>query len=141
MDPAPAKAGAEIFPAEIGKPVRIDDIAAGTWRQFDLDGIPVFVRRLTVAQMQKRKQKRAPAEHRRAEEQEWVVVSGVCTHAGCTVVPGLGPYRGFACFCHGSEYDEFGIVRHGPAKQNLAELCHAIMDGSLTIFSVEPCAP
>jgi ubiquinol-cytochrome c reductase iron-sulfur subunit len=70
-----------------------------------------------------------------ATESEWVVVSGICTHQGCRVAAGLGAYRGFACFCHGSEYDVYGQVRQGPAMRNLPVVPHAIKDGKLTLFA------
>jgi cytochrome b6-f complex iron-sulfur subunit len=40
-------------------------------------------------------------------------VSAVCTHLGCNVNHEEG--RGFACPCHGSQFDEDGRVRKGPA--------------------------
>jgi cytochrome b6-f complex iron-sulfur subunit len=43
-------------------------------------------------------------------------VSSVCTHRGCTVEP---EGAGFACPCHGSEYDRQGLVMKGPASRNL----------------------
>jgi cytochrome b6-f complex iron-sulfur subunit len=44
-------------------------------------------------------------------------ISSVCTHLGCNVKRG-GP--GFACPCHGSQFDENGQVVHGPAPTSLA---------------------
>ena len=44
-------------------------------------------------------------------------ISSVCTHLGCNVKH-VG--RGFACPCHGSEFDENGLVVHGPAPKPLA---------------------
>ena len=44
-------------------------------------------------------------------------ISSVCTHLGCNVKRG-GP--GFACPCHGSQFDENGQVVHGPAPTPLA---------------------
>jgi cytochrome b6-f complex iron-sulfur subunit len=44
-------------------------------------------------------------------------ISAICTHLGCTVRQG-GP--GFACPCHGSEYDKNGNVVQGPAPKSLA---------------------
>jgi cytochrome b6-f complex iron-sulfur subunit len=44
-------------------------------------------------------------------------ISSVCTHLGCNVKRG-GP--GFACPCHGSEFDENGRVVRGPAPKGLA---------------------
>ena len=44
-------------------------------------------------------------------------ISSVCTHLGCNVKRG-GP--GFACPCHGSQFDENGQVVQGPAPKALA---------------------
>ncbi len=56
---------------------------------------------------------------------EWLIVSGVCTHLGCTPTVSTpqapqGEFGGWLCHCHGSQYDTAGRVRHGPAPQNLA---------------------
>lgn len=51
---------------------------------------------------------------------EWLVVSGVCTHLGCTPTAFEGDYGGWLCHCHGSMYDTAGRIRKGPAPQNLA---------------------
>ena len=56
---------------------------------------------------------------------EWLVVSGVCTHLGCTPTVSTpqmpeGEYGGWLCHCHGSMYDTAGRIRKGPAPQNLA---------------------
>ena len=40
-------------------------------------------------------------------------ISAVCTHLGCNVNHEEG--RGFVCPCHGSTYDEDGVVTSGPA--------------------------
>ena len=44
-------------------------------------------------------------------------ISSVCTHLGCNVKRG-GP--GFACPCHGSQFDENGHVVQGPAPKALS---------------------
>jgi menaquinol-cytochrome c reductase iron-sulfur subunit len=44
------------------------------------------------------------------------VISSVCTHLGCNVKHG-GP--GFACPCHGSQFDGSGQVVQGPAPKPL----------------------
>jgi cytochrome b6-f complex iron-sulfur subunit len=47
-------------------------------------------------------------------------ITAVCTHLGCTVASaGAG---GFACPCHGSEYDIQGNVTQGPAPRALRHL-------------------
>ena len=51
---------------------------------------------------------------------QWLVVSGVCTHLGCTPTAFEGDYGGWLCHCHGSMYDTAGRIRKGPAPQNLA---------------------
>ena len=55
---------------------------------------------------------------------EWLVVSGVCTHLGCTPTASTpqapeGDFGGWLCHCHGSMYDTAGRIRKGPAPQNL----------------------
>ena len=40
-------------------------------------------------------------------------ISAICTHLGCNVVHEEG--EGFACPCHGSVFDEDGLVLKGPA--------------------------
>jgi len=55
---------------------------------------------------------------------EWLVVSGVCTHLGCTPTVSTpsapeGEYGGWLCHCHGSAYDTSGRIRKGPAPENL----------------------
>ena len=50
---------------------------------------------------------------------EWLIVSGVCTHLGCTPTAHEGEFGGWFCHCHGSQYDTAGRIRKGPAPQNL----------------------
>jgi Rieske Fe-S protein len=44
------------------------------------------------------------------------VFSSRCTHLGCTV---RRTESGFACPCHGAEYDALGRVTQGPARAPL----------------------
>jgi cytochrome b6-f complex iron-sulfur subunit len=46
----------------------------------------------------------------------FAAVSAVCSHQGCTVLPG-GP--GYACPCHGSTFDLNGGLMQGPAGTGL----------------------
>ena len=60
----------------------------------------------------------------RGTKPEWLIVSGVCTHLGCTPQASTpqspqGDFGGWLCHCHGSQYDVAGRVRKGPAPQNL----------------------
>ncbi|GGY39008.1 ubiquinol-cytochrome c reductase iron-sulfur subunit [Parvularcula lutaonensis] len=104
-------------------------------------GKPVFIRRLTEAELEadaqtplsalKDKDARnanipnglATVENRTVDG-GFVVVTGVCTHLGCVPLgtePGenRGDYGGWFCPCHGSHYDSLGRIRKGPAPDNL----------------------
>ena len=106
-------------------------------------GHPLFVRRRTPAEIATAKAvpvselidplarnenlpDDAPATDANREiKAEWLVVSGVCTHLGCTPTISTpqapqGDFGGWLCHCHGSQYDVAGRVRKGPAPQNLA---------------------
>jgi ubiquinol-cytochrome c reductase iron-sulfur subunit len=63
-----------------------------------------------------------PADQERVKpmHQQWLVVVGICTHLGCIPLPHQGEYDGWFCPCHGSQYDQLGRVRQGPAPSNLA---------------------
>jgi len=55
---------------------------------------------------------------------EWLIVIGVCTHLGCIPLgtaegENRGPYGGYFCPCHGSQYDTAARIRAGPAPRNL----------------------
>jgi cytochrome b6-f complex iron-sulfur subunit len=49
----------------------------------------------------------------------FTALSLVCTHLGCTVEQ---KDNGFACPCHGSQYDANGNVLRGPAQKPLRSL-------------------
>jgi ubiquinol-cytochrome c reductase iron-sulfur subunit len=113
-------------------------------------GQPLFVRRRTPAEIKSAqsvdvgalpdglarnagKDANAPAsDENRVIRAEWLVVSGVCTHLGCTpavstaAVP-QGAHGGWLCHCHGSDYDTSGRIRSGPAPQNLAVPVYSFM--------------
>jgi len=44
-------------------------------------------------------------------------LSAICTHLGCTV---NRAGKGYHCPCHGSVFDEQGVVKGGPAPRGLA---------------------
>jgi ubiquinol-cytochrome c reductase iron-sulfur subunit len=116
--------------AELGQPIDIQDIAPGHWLHVEVKGSPVFIRRLTKSQIEE-------TNAHAAGGAEWVIVSGLCTHASCRVVAGLGPYKGWICFCHGSEYDVYGHIRRGPAKSDLPTVPHVMKDGQLILLATE----
>jgi ubiquinol-cytochrome c reductase iron-sulfur subunit len=122
--------------AEFGVPIEIGDIVPGDWRHLEVDGSPIFIRRLTKPQIEAAHAgAAADGAGQPPEEDEWVVVSGLCTHAGCRVVAGLGAYEGWVCFCHGSEYDTYGHVRRGPAQHDLPMVPHVIRAGRLILLA------
>lgn len=53
---------------------------------------------------------------RRRSKTEVAAISLVCTHLGCTVNV---VETGFLCPCHGSQYDQDGLVVGGPAPKTL----------------------
>jgi ubiquinol-cytochrome c reductase iron-sulfur subunit len=124
--------------AELGQPIDIQDIPPGHWRHVEVEGSPVFIRRLTKSQIEEATAHAAGGSAGLgSEEAEWVIVSGLCTHASCRVVAGLGPYKGWICFCHGSEYDVYGHIRRGPAKYDLPTVPHVINDSRMILLAQE----
>jgi ubiquinol-cytochrome c reductase iron-sulfur subunit len=119
--------------AQFGVPIDIQDIEPGHWRHVEIDGSPIFIRRLTRSQIEAAES--SSASHATDPRDEWIIVSGLCTHAGCRVAAGLGAYDGWICFCHGSEYDTYGRVRRGPAQRDLPAVPHVIRDGRLILLS------
>ena len=130
LPPRPAHAQEAVEIAEFGDNIDISGVLAGDWLKVLVDGRPIYVRHRTAEEIasartgDKADMPEPARDSDRAPDPEWLTVSGVCTHAGCTATCGLGPYRGFMCLCHGSLYDVSGRVRRGPAKTNLAVVRH-----------------
>ncbi|XP_027169990.1 cytochrome b6-f complex iron-sulfur subunit 1, chloroplastic [Coffea eugenioides] len=59
-------------------------------------------------------------------------INAVCTHLGC-VVPWNPAENKFICPCHGSQYNNQGMVVRGPAPLSLA-LAHADIDEGKVVF-------
>ena len=51
--------------------------------------------------------------------EQWLIMIANCTHLGCIPVGDSGDYNGWACPCHGSQFDSAGRIRKGPAPTNL----------------------
>jgi ubiquinol-cytochrome c reductase iron-sulfur subunit len=66
-----------------------------------------------------KKDPQADADRVKKGHEQWLVVSGTCTHLGCIPIAHQGDYGGFFCPCHGSQYDTSGRIRQGPAPANL----------------------
>ena len=93
---------------------------------------PVFVRNLTPKEIAeanavKLSDLRDPqtlAERTKPGKQNWLITLGVCTHLGCVPLgigegENRGPFGGYFCPCHGSQYDTAARIRAGPAPKNL----------------------
>ena len=96
-----------------------------TWR-----GKPVFIRRRTQEEIRDAENVSLDAlpdpeaDKTRAENPDWLVMVGVCTHLGCVplgqkATDTKGDFGGWFCPCHGSHYDTSGRIRKGPAPKNL----------------------
>jgi cytochrome b6-f complex iron-sulfur subunit len=60
-------------------------------------------------------------------------IHAICTHLGC-VVPWNAAAGRFNCPCHGSQYDETGMVVRGPAPLSLA-LSHVQVENDQVLLS------
>lgn len=90
-------------------------------------GLPVFVRNRTDKEVAEAKavpmsELKDPAtdESRTKEGHEnWLIMIANCTHLGCIPTGESGEFDGWACPCHGSQFDTAGRIRKGPAPTNL----------------------
>lgn len=120
--------------------VDISGVAVGTQLTVNFLGKPVFIRHRTQEEIdaakavdlstlidQSAENANLPAgspatdENRAmAGKEEWLIMTGVCTHLGCVPLGnGAGDFGGWFCPCHGSHYDTAGRIRKGPAPKNL----------------------
>ena len=111
--------------------VDLSDISIGQSITVKWRGRPVFIRRRTQEEIVEANSVdvaslRDPMEDKdRVQQEEWLVLEGVCTHLGCVplgqkMTDTKGEYNGWFCPCHGSHYDTSGRIRKGPAPDNLA---------------------
>jgi len=155
---------ASMWPSEraraAGAPVEVDisKIAPGEMAVIEWRGKPVWVihrtkemleslkgvaARLTDPESRSSKQPAYAKNEARAQNPEWMVMEGVCTHLGCS--PQLktaeakaemgGDWAGgFYCPCHGSKFDYAGrVFRGAPAPLNLEVPPYTLAEGKLTI--------
>jgi ubiquinol-cytochrome c reductase iron-sulfur subunit len=93
---------------------------------------PVFVRNLTPKEIAEAnavplsalRDPQTLAERTKPGKQNWLITLGVCTHLGCVPLgisegENRGPFGGYFCPCHGSQYDTAARIRQGPAPKNL----------------------
>lgn len=120
--------------------VDLSQIAEGQVISVKWRGKPVFIWNRTKDQVEKAKETpvsqlpdknarnanlptdaEATDANRAAKDKEnWLIVTGVCTHLGCVPLANSGDFGGWLCPCHGSHYDAAGRIRRGPAPENLA---------------------
>ena len=113
------------------QPIAVGQAVTVKWR-----GKPLFVRHRTPEEIKEAEavplsQLRDPqtdnsrvTDTAKKVRPEWLIQIGVCTHLGCVPLgnkPGdpKGPFGGWFCPCHGSQYDTAGRIRKGPAPENL----------------------
>jgi ubiquinol-cytochrome c reductase iron-sulfur subunit len=121
--------------------VDLRGIPPGSMKVVRWRGIPVFVRHRTPEEVQEARAtalahltdrlarnamlpETAPAiDGNRTKEghEEWLVVTGLCTHLGCVLSrrPTDTPDEAWFCPCHAARFDVSGRVRAGPARSNL----------------------
>lgn len=112
--------------------VDVSKIAAGSGIKVSWRKQPVFVRNLTpkeIAEADKvplgsLRDPETLEQRTKPGHKNWLVTLGVCTHLGCvplgvTAEENRGPYGGYFCPCHGSQYDTAARIRGGPAPKNL----------------------
>jgi Rieske Fe-S protein len=74
------------------------------------------------------------------QEDNFHVISAVCTHLGCTV-QWKQEARGFDCPCHGSRFHDDGVAYAGPAPRPLSWYAVALApDGHLEVDTAEEVA-
>ena len=93
---------------------------------------PVFIRNLTTKEIAEAdavplsslRDPQTLEERTKPGKKNWLITLGVCTHLGCVPLgagegENKGPYGGYFCPCHGSQYDTAARIRGGPAPKNL----------------------
>ena len=127
------------------KEIEIGDLPPGEVIQTNWNGQLIFIRRLTVSEVNDtyalpkntELDKESFFDISDAGNSQVVTISAVCTHLGCIPIPYLGAYKGWVCLCHGSVYDKFGRVRQGPAQANLPYINNQVHGTTLCIQEQE----
>ena len=70
----------------------------------------------------------------RPSANNFVALSAICTHQGCTVSSYDSGSSQFVCPCHGSKFDANGKVVQGPANSNLQIYQTTFVNNVLTIL-------
>jgi ubiquinol-cytochrome c reductase iron-sulfur subunit len=112
-----------------GVPIQVDlaPVAEGQIIKVFWRGNPIFISHRTRKEIAEAQSvslaslpdPQADADRVQKGHEQWLVVSGICTHLGCIPLAHEGSYGGWFCPCHGSVYDTSGRIRQGPAPANL----------------------
>mgnify|MGYP000347114310 CR=1 FL=1 len=103
--------------------VDLSDLAPGDSKTVMWQGKPVFIKYRTKEEIETARGlseqelaalKDPQPDEERVKKPEYLVVLAICTHLGCVPAAG-GTYGGWLCPCHGSQFDESGRRRGGPA--------------------------
>ncbi|XP_047514992.1 cytochrome b-c1 complex subunit Rieske, mitochondrial [Pieris napi] len=120
--------------------IKLAEIPEGKSVTFKWRGKPLFIRHRTAKEIAVEKAvpldvlRDPQPDDARAQQPEWLVVLGVCTHLGCVPIANAGDFGGYYCPCHGSHYDASGRIRKGPAPLNLEVPPHTFgEDGILVV--------
>ncbi|MDH7637483.1 ubiquinol-cytochrome c reductase iron-sulfur subunit [Sphingomonas oryzagri] len=112
--------------------VDISKIESGSGIKVSWRKQPVFVRNLTPKEIAEAdavpvsslRDPETLEQRTKPGHKNWLITLGVCTHLGCVPLgispeENRGPYGGYFCPCHGSQYDTAARIRGGPAPKNL----------------------
>jgi ubiquinol-cytochrome c reductase iron-sulfur subunit len=112
--------------------VDISKVEAGSGIKVSWRKQPVFVRNLTPKEIAEAdavpvsslRDPETLEQRTKPGHKNWLITLGVCTHLGCVPLgispeENRGPYGGYFCPCHGSQYDTAARIRGGPAPKNL----------------------
>ncbi|MDD9912224.1 MAG: ubiquinol-cytochrome c reductase iron-sulfur subunit [Alphaproteobacteria bacterium] len=114
--------------------VDLTEIPEGSNKTYLWRGKPVFIWHRNAQQIADAKKADASdqlldpqTDAERVQNEKYLVVMGVCTHLGCVPIQG-GEHGGWRCPCHGSQFDNSGRLRRGPASTNLEIPPYAFID-------------
>jgi ubiquinol-cytochrome c reductase iron-sulfur subunit len=112
--------------------VDISKVESGSGIKVSWRKQPVFVRNLTPKEIAEAdavpvsslRDPETLEQRTKPGHKNWLITLGVCTHLGCVPLgispeENRGPYGGYFCPCHGSQYDTAARIRGGPAPKNL----------------------
>ena len=112
-----------------GAPIEVDlaPVAEGQDIKVFWRGKPIYIMHRTKKQIEEARSVQVSSLPDPATDQsrvkdghdQWLVVTGICTHLGCIPIAHQGEFGGWFCPCHGSQYDTSGRIRKGPAPRNL----------------------